>query len=1617
MFLFAQGSSVICVHYDTLTVARRFSNHTQEIKILAVDNLSERGAGRTVVSYDLSHNVIIWDCLTGDELVKINSHDSLTVAAWMRNGNVAFGNVQGNVILFESDTSEYISIGTNRQIPITALAPAADNRTYAIGFSDGSLVIAVLQPKFVIVHHLNTSRGPSSLVTLAWHASSSRQKSDLLATQTLDGDVRVWSIAKYPTSAARVIRILQYSENFRNGPNWLGWSKNGRVVQFTENKIISWDVRTKNVTYETVPATENILGLAIFGSGATLFVLGENNTIQQLNLHSPPQLIANVQHSFKFLSSSPTLGSKRKQDLNILSLDSLVDGMHQSKAKASEIEEENQISPLTRITAEVRKLKTPELDTYESSNIGALSPVSSTSNVSTSSRSSVASSSRDYQYRHASSGSHVLSSDGTTISVGSGRSTPHSLGSLSPRSFISDHHRVLSSSLRHEVFLDDKKEIDLFKFTKTRLSDLPNLDGVEKPQSENKDRRRYIFRIIFDWDGEVEDLIEDEISRHPPGSISRLLLAKWLGEIDKHIVANRSESMTSSDWMLLALSGICGQISQNQITRTYVQHLLEKDDIHTAATIMIGMDDHKNAIEVYVSHQKFVEALILTCLVFPTDWQRQDQLIRSLGEWAVQNSEQHLANRCFACVYSDFLNSWIPSTYHDTKTSQQQSHESIHDTLSPSLSPSSFGHTRNVTQSSALRLITSFSDQATDSRYSDIDEDEKTPINFLPSQNEKNDSAFIRASSRSAHHTPMSARTVTPSAFQKQSLPSIGETPFDLSSQKEKRPLRLLTPLKNFKSYEVGGQNSAENTSSRINLTTEKVLTESPMIERPRNLMISPLPLPSPPESLRSMLEYDTSEPLQIQWPPIESIITGNYMTSPKSMAIDPSQYRTSASSTESLTTSSVRSKKSPVSSLGTTSTSISVTGKILEEYIKSVEFAKHQTDELYLQTTPTGPRSKNRNAMDHELSDQGGIPERTTSPTPKSQNDVLEFYANDSGTNERFKGLPPVEKEDQNNNSSKLKLSSRNSRSLSVKISQTTPERRLDWSDASCNHYPRQPSPDIFPTPTLAKRGRSAYREGSVIRSPSSPLPMSNQMKFYREDNFDKINGNRNLNDNNNCQLFSLQNHNKSYSSHNPAKFRESSSEKSFLDRLTGRRHGEIEFNSSQKELVNYSRSKKWLSHGRSISNLEVRDIKLTKGIYISKKEQAARELQERRQSLVKNPSVPPIIHPEEIVRLSPANYRPSKLKYFDEPQLRSQTTPPSIFQVSSSSHGEEISDEKHGKKRNQKCKGFQVGLPATPKAMKLLKNEFDHKISLVSRNIERFNSNEISMGNSLVTPNMRVHESLAHLPRTTYIPTRRTISRSASAPIPEEPPLSPLALPSDLPTHPAFKAALPPSSGRRGFDSTNICTPPSTRKVNPGGSQPGTLGYQTRNKQAVKSDDSLVTKSDTDEKNETPLESPPPILKELQHLAMPPPPPPPPFHRLENPNTSSIVSGISSGSGIIEIIMDDEGDQSFETTAISPSRQRSPDQSNGYSENSHMASSRFMDSTRHLRSASYDKTSTSVSQDNVRAHEGLPKFWSTSRGKHVASDGSRRGNEAFTESKLREYETTMAAMEGGMI
>lgn len=91
MFLYAQGSSIVCTHHDTLTIRRKFSGHIDEVQFLAVDNERELDAGQFVVSYDSGKTAIVWDLMSGVEIARYTSQEPLSCAAWMRDGSLVFG--------------------------------------------------------------------------------------------------------------------------------------------------------------------------------------------------------------------------------------------------------------------------------------------------------------------------------------------------------------------------------------------------------------------------------------------------------------------------------------------------------------------------------------------------------------------------------------------------------------------------------------------------------------------------------------------------------------------------------------------------------------------------------------------------------------------------------------------------------------------------------------------------------------------------------------------------------------------------------------------------------------------------------------------------------------------------------------------------------------------------------------------------------------------------------------------------------------------------------------------------------------------------------------------------------------------------------------------------------------------------------------------------------------------------------------------------------------------------------------------------------------------------------------------------------------------------------------
>ncbi|KAF2145514.1 uncharacterized protein K452DRAFT_305520 [Aplosporella prunicola CBS 121167] len=847
-FLYAQRNTILCLHHDTLAIERRFGRHREDVSWISADNVSERGAGRLVVSYDVGNTAIVWDLLTGDEVSRFASYEQIRTAAWMRNGNIAFGNSQGNIILFEPATSEHISARTIFD-PITALAPAADCRTFAIGYLNGSILIASLQPSFTILHTLTTQKTPSPIINLAWHGSSSKQKSDMLATQMSDGDLRVWSVAKAPhNDPPCVIRILNRSENREVGPCWFAWSKNGRIVQYSEGSTYAWDVRTKKVTYEVVPTIDGVTAIANYGPQATLFTLGRNHTVQQydLNPNNAPMLVANVQHVPANAPPSPpnSIEEKKEQTSDTETASALP--VYLDSGASSE-DEGVAMSPLQKIAQEMDQLEEERRD-----RVGPLSPVSSRS--STTSRSSGGS--RKHRYRYDKPSSRDSESTGGSTIFSSGSSTNsgpsyHGRESMSIRSgssyASSSKHRSRPSGLRQEVLRspaeDANQELDLFPFAKARLSDVPFRMPQPGAAKTPDDLRLQMLSVVFGWEGDIEGLVRDELSRHQPGSATGVLLSKWLGDNGADLMASMigSESMTSSDWMLLALASI-GKDSQKKVGEAFVQRLLEKGDVHPAVAILLGLGEPNEAIEAYVTRKKYLEAIFLTCLHFPEDWQRISHLVRKWGEVAVTTGSPELAVRCFYCTSFESTEPWSSPRAQDAVFSAQKEQQQISLQISPPLSPppGSVGSSR--VKNAALKLVTNFDDKGSNflSAHDDRTAVGITPIAQSALSPSGGNNPWLRPSARTRE--PSSARTATPGGYMRKRFPS--KPDFDRGT-----PIELNVP-------EFGGETPQPTTA--VKETDDQI--DLPFVQEPEPSLTAQASQEEPEEDapmLLSAVSYD----------------------------------------------------------------------------------------------------------------------------------------------------------------------------------------------------------------------------------------------------------------------------------------------------------------------------------------------------------------------------------------------------------------------------------------------------------------------------------------------------------------------------------------------------------------------------------------------------------------------------------------------------------------------------------------------------------------------------------------------------------------------------------------
>ena len=330
-----------------------------------------------------------------------------------------------------------------------------------------------------------------------------------------------------------------------------------------------------------------------------------------------------------------------------------------------------------------------------------------------------------------------------------------------------------------------------------------------------------------------------------------------------------------------------------------------------------------------------------------------------------------------------------------------------------------------------------------------------------------------------------------------------------------------------------------------------------------------------------------------------------------------------------------------------------------------------------------------------------------------------------------------------------------------------------------------------------------------------------------------------------------------------------------------------------------------------RLASEKSTGDLRSMKDERQLKKEAAARELEERRKSLARRPQAPIIPHPDE---LSPVSTRPAH-GLFDLPSpdpglvtLGSATyVPPQAKELPlrAASTGPLEAAKNSGMYANR---GAQIGLPATPKAMRLalgsesswssnvpvppIPATFAQASPGLSLHSNNPSPNKVSPKVSPKTvPEPKQEEAppaslVTLLPSTVYTPPPTHSSLQVRPPI---------ARSMSVPLSPPDVVSLPAAAGNAG--SRGMPRGHHLRKSSTGEAAALISGRRPSH------DSQMVPPP-------PPPPPAPPLLKELQHLAAPPPPPPaplPPYATGRSPVTPSRMHP-----GMVEVITDEDNGQS---------------------------------------------------------------------------------------------------------
>lgn len=924
-----------------------------------------------------------------------------------------------------------------------------------------------------------------------------------------------------------------------------------------------------------------------------------------------------------------------------------------------------------------------------------------------------------------------------------------------------------------------------------------------------------------------------------------------------------TESMTSMDWMFLALSSMGN--SQRQVAETFVQRLLSKGEIHPAVAILIGLGEASDAIEVYVSQKYYMESVLLTCLIYPRDWQRISHLVRKWGEVAVAQKQPELAVRCFSCTSMEASEAYLSPRAQDAAYTAQQAH--IMGALSPPLSPpgtSSDAHQRMKPENSGLKLITSFNHKGGTAAAGGV-----TPIDGLSAMTPNPNFRTSRLDPNTA-----SARTVTPGGYGRKRLPS--RSAVERLPTSEATPLATTAhsafPTTKTESIRSGSRHSRSQSfsSSAASMSSDRLpLPESLRNFSSRSPMASQSDLPSKHPTTLPSPAHGIFDNYQTR----SSSRNGSRTRKPDGLHLEMHQkiielgpetggtgYQTSTTDASSVSRVTAE-RQGEVGSPPLTGASLASTKvRAIDNYISSLQeanFYAQQQRTADKQRASSRQRGESRNRRDASETREARDPRgrsgvryikpskrSPSSPVSMSPDDPALQLANQTFDDENFyRVTSPVE----GRGRSRSKARGTSKQRSGSKRAESPRSTRMSRSSSKVKPLKvssRRASPERLPLSST--RGRSATRgDGSLQRSPSSPLPMSAQAKLYRDDEeFDMVQSGGS-GDSGGERAERTRSRNRQRSTSRRATARSGSARREGSpdrhrprDRSNSRHPVRDPIPEMTEEDSPPAPARRPSTSTRTASRSRLPRVQTNLSSdprAMSKKELAAKELEERRLSLARRPSAPSIPHPTEIeASRSPLNTRSPLQEGLSATQM--SHTPMSA--VSERGYRPEFpASAPQGTVTGTSTSSVPIGLPATPRAMRHPKYmTADPKdgddipaIPEIPKGFAQDQPKEVKEAEDL--PML--------LPATTY--SANNTPRSAS-----------------VPAENLFHAA----HQRRGSASGNSG---HVRKTS-AGSVPKVV---TSIDQAISESNVVIVEE---------LEADPPILPELQHLAGPPPPPPPP-------------------------------------------------------------------------------------------------------------------------------------------